>query len=71
MNSLELHNEIESIVKESGTDYIDAVVHYCSVNNLEIETVALILMNDSNIIEKLLKDAENLHFVKKINRLPI
>ena len=35
----EFVKEIEAYVKESKLDYLDAVLHYCELNSLEIETV--------------------------------
>lgn len=71
IDRLEIHNEIEKIAQEANTDYIDAVLHYCTKNDLEIETVGLLLAQDPNLVEKIQIDAENLHFIKKTSRLPI
>jgi hypothetical protein len=70
-NSLELHQSIENIVKESGTDYIDAILHYCSVNDLEVETVGAMISKDLNLISKIQVEAEDLHYIKRISTLPI
>jgi len=71
MNKADLHRKIEQIVQETGTDYIDAVIHFCTMNDLEIETIGATISRDQNLMAKIQEEAEKLHFVKKISRLPI
>lgn len=71
IDKLTLHKNIEEFVSNSGTDYIDAILHFCTVNNLEIETVGAIISKDQNLMSKLENEAEELHFIKKTARLPI
>lgn len=64
--------EIEKIVAKSKIEYIDAVIHYCEKNNLEIETMAEIIKQNSAIKSKIQIEAENLNMVRKTSaRLPI
>ena len=35
--------EIEKIVAEEGFNYIDAIVHYCDINSLEVESVTKLI----------------------------
>ena len=37
--------EIEALVKEKRVSYIDAVVLYCDLNQIEIETAAFFFIN--------------------------
>ena len=39
--------EIEKIVAEEKINYIDAIVHYCEVNELEVESVTKLCLNHS------------------------
>lgn len=71
IDRLQLHKNIMSIVAENEFDYIDAILHYCSVNDLEIETVGAIISKDTNLVSLLEEQAENLHFIKRISKLPI
>jgi hypothetical protein len=58
--------EIESIVKNSKMNYIDAIVTYCEENSIEIETVSKLISKP--LKEKLKHDATELNFLKKTTR---
>lgn len=64
-------DEINEIVKNDNVDFIDAVIHYCEINELEIESVAAIIKKDGNIKGKIQREAEDLNFLPKSARLPI
>ena len=69
---LEMIQEIEAIVKKRNLEYIDAVIYYCEKNNLEIETMAEIIKQNSAIKSKIQFEAENLKMVRRSSaRLPI
>ena len=63
--------EVEKIVAEENLNYIDAICHYCEVNNLEVESVVKLVSKP--LKERLKNDAINLNFMKKTSRakLPI
>src|SRR6056300_1704657 len=63
--------EIEKIVSEEQINYIDAIVHYCEVNELEVESVTKLISKP--LKEKLKWDATRLNFMKRTSRakLPI
>ncbi len=63
--------KIEEIVVRSGTDYVDAVVDYCTKNGIELETAAPIIKANPSIKSKLQVEAENLNIDEKTPRLPI
>lgn len=63
--------EVNTLVERHGLDYMDAIVHYCEKNNLEIESVASIIRSNSKIKAKLQNEAEVLNFLPKTSRLPI
>ena len=58
---------IEEIVKvNDDMNYIDAIVHYCEANNLDIESVTKLISKP--LKEKLKCDAINLNFLKRTSR---
>lgn len=58
--------DIEKIVKISKINYIDAIVHYCEENSIEIETVSKLISKP--LKEKLKNDAIQLNFLKKTTK---
>ena len=63
--------EIEKIVAEDELNYIDAIIHYCEVNSLEVESVTKLISKP--LKERLKWDATRLNFMKPTSRakLPI
>ena len=58
--------EIENIVLNEGLNYIDAIVHYCDINTIEVESVSKLISKP--LKEKLKWDATQLNFMKKTSR---
>jgi len=58
--------EIEKIVAEENLNYIDAIVHYCDVNSLEIESITKLISKP--LKERLKWDATRLNFMKPTSR---
>ena len=58
--------EIEKIVAEEKLNYIDAIVHYCEINELDVESVTKLVSKP--LKERLKNDAINLNFMKKTSR---
>ena len=63
--------EIEKIVANDELNYIDAILHYCETNNLEVESITKLISKPLN--ERLKWDATRLNFMKRTSRakLPI
>ena len=63
--------EIEKIVGEDELNYIDAILHYCETNNLEVESITKLISKP--LKERLKWDATRLNFMKRTSRakLPI
>tara|TARA_B100001113_G_scaffold271532_1_gene226299 strand:- start:263 stop:523 length:261 start_codon:yes stop_codon:yes gene_type:complete len=63
--------EIEKIVANDELNYIDAILHYCEINNLEIESITKLISKP--LKERLKWDATRLNFMKATSRakLPI
>lgn len=59
--------EIEKIVQEnSDISYIDAILLFCEINNIELETVPKLISKP--LKEKLKYEAMNLNFLKKTSK---
>ena len=65
-----LNNEIEALVAK-GLDYIDAIVHYAEMNDIEIETVAAMVKSNAKMKAKVRQEGEALHFLPPTARLPV
>ena len=63
--------EIEKIVLEEELNYIDAILHYCDTNSLEIESITKLISKP--LKERLKWDATRLNFMKPTSRakLPV
>jgi hypothetical protein len=58
---------IEEIVKiNKDMNYIDAIIHYCEQNNIEVDSVGKLVSKP--LKEKLKCDAVNLNFLKRTSR---
>lgn len=62
-------SEIERIVEECNTDYMDACLEYCKRNDIEPESVGEIIKRSPSIKAKIQEEAEALNFLEKTNRL--
>ena len=58
--------ELEKIVADEKINYIDAIVHYCEINSLEVESVTKLISKP--LKERLKWDAIRLNFMKKTSR---
>ena len=64
--------EIESLVlNNSDMNYIDAIVHFCDKNNVDVESVPKLISKP--LKEKIKCDAQELNFMKRTTRakLPV
>ncbi|CAF34262.1 late promoter transcription accessory protein [Synechococcus phage S-PM2] len=67
MTAAKFSQEVERLVlNNSDMNYIDAVVHYCEVNEIEIDSVSKLISKP--LKEKLKFDAQKLNFMKKTSR---
>jgi len=58
--------EIESLVSEQKTSYIDAIVNFCEKNSIDLESVPKLISKP--LKEKLKYEATELNFLKKTSR---
>ena len=63
--------DIEALVLRTNMNYIDAIVEYCSQNEIEVESVSKLL--NKPLKEKIKADATELNYLKKTTRgkLPV
>ena len=70
--SVRFAEEIEKLVLHNADmNYIDAIVHFCEQNSLDVESVPKLISKP--LKEKIKYDAQQLNFMKKTSRakLPI
>jgi hypothetical protein len=61
---------LEEFVSNTGESYIDAIVHYCTKNEIEIEVIPKLL--NKVIRSKIEAEASDLNLLKeKLCRLPM
>ena len=58
--------EIEKIVSNEKLNYIDAIVHYCEINELEVDSITKLVSKP--LKEKLKWGATRLNFMKRTSR---
>ena len=67
MTAARFSQEVEKIaVSNSDMNYIDSVIHYCEVNEIELDSINKLISKP--IKEKLRHDAQQLNFMKKTSR---
>jgi hypothetical protein len=64
-------SDVYKLIKEKDMNYIDAVVHWCDVNMVDVELAASLIKRDPNLLCEIQLDAESLNYLKKTARLPI
>lgn len=71
MTPTKFADEIETLVKYHDVNYIEAIVEFCDMNSIEIETVPKLISKP--LKEKIKYEAQKLNFIKKTSRgvLPI
>lgn len=63
--------EIESICKNDKVDYVDAVIHFCEKNDIEIESIASLISGNALLLSRIREEAEELNYLEKTRRLPL
>jgi hypothetical protein len=69
--STSFSTEVRKLIQEKNMEYIDAVVHWCELNNLEVEYAASLIKRDPFIMSRIQMEAEDLNYLKKGARLPL
>lgn len=63
--------EINNLVKNSDTTYMDALLSYSDKHGVELEAIADLVKKANVLKSNLYEEAENLHMVEKTAKLPI
>lgn len=66
----EVLQEIEKLTRD-GSDYLDAILHYCEKHDIEIESIARYIKKNVVLKARLQEEAEELNYLQKTARLPI
>ena len=67
--SAEFYTKIVKLVQDTKLSYMDAVMHYCDLNNMEPETAAQLV--NTKLKAQIREEAEVLNFLPKTAKLPI
>ncbi len=70
-NSQAFFAKIADIVEEQDISYMDAVIHYCEKEEIEIESVAKVIKSNVTLKTLIQNEGEELNFLKKTAKLPI
>jgi hypothetical protein len=71
MKQLMFSQEIRTICQDKSMEYIDAVIYWCEINNIEVEYAAQLIKKDLVIFSEIQTEAENLNILKKTAKLPV
>jgi hypothetical protein len=64
-------SEISECCYMNDLTYIDGVIYWCEINNVEIEYISDIIKKNTEFKTKIQYEAEDLNFLKKPKRLPL
>ena len=67
--SAEFYTKIVKLVEDTKLSYMDAVMHYCDLNNMEPETAAQLV--NTKLKAQIREEAEVLNFLPKTAKLPL
>ena len=70
LNSEHIINDIAEVISK-GVPYIDAVIDYADLHNLEVEVIGEIIKRSPVLKAKIYREAEELNMVEKLVRLPV
>jgi hypothetical protein len=62
-------DDIEDLIAQHKLNYVDAIIHYCTVNNIEVESAAEIIKGNLKMKAQLESEYENLNYLPKRAKL--
>lgn len=71
MTSNSFYEEIDTLVSVHNLSYMDAIVHFCEKNEIEIEVAAAMIKENFRIKSTMQQEGEELNFLPKTAKLPI
>lgn len=51
--AIDVLHEIEHFVSLTQSELLDAIIHFCNVKNIDVETMATIILRNENTLGKL------------------
>ena len=69
ISSTKFVEDVEKLIVSHKLNYIDAIVQYCTNNNIEIETIASIVKQNPKIKAELQSEYEDLNYLPKRAKL--
>lgn len=67
MSTAKFSQDVEHLVLHNeDMNYIDAIIHYCELNEIELESVSKLISKP--LKEKLKMDAQKLNYIKRTSR---
>jgi len=66
MTTAKFSQDVEKIAIDYSMNYIDAIIHYCEKNEIELESVPKLISKP--LKDKLKYDAQKLNYMKKTSR---
>ena len=67
--SSEFYIKIQDLVMKTKLSYMDAILHYCDMNEMEPETAASLV--NTKMKAQIREEAETLNFLPKTAKLPL
>lgn len=71
ISSDKFYKEVDSLVKKHNLNYMDAVLHFCEKNDLEIEVAASMIKSNMRIKSMIQTEGEVLNILPRTAKLPI
>lgn len=62
------HREIEEIIEDKDIEYIDAILHWCTSNNVEVEYAASFVKRNQVMKSRVQDEAERLNYLQKTSK---
>lgn len=62
-------NQIAKLVNQYNIGYIEACLMYCEINSIDEDLLGEIIKANQPVISEITKEAEQLNFLQKQNRL--
>ena len=61
----ELLYEIESFALTTKTEFMDAIIHFCKIKNIDVETMAVIISQNESLKGKLFVESMQKNLLKE------
>lgn len=61
--------DIENLIARHKLNYVDAIIHYCNINNIEVESAATIIKENLKMKAQLESEYEDLNYLPKRAKL--